>query len=159
MPLLLKLIPWQIYALAALLAAFVLCWALGDWHGRNVTEARYAKATAELRAQIAKQDADHAQKLQSVNSASMAREADLQKRLADALAAPPVVRVVRLPAYPGPGLSCAAPTAQQPQAANPDSGQADRDAAAYRVFRDNLLRFAAQDELTRQAALDAKATW
>ena len=158
MPLLLKLIPWQLYAIVGLLGAFLLCWAMGDWHGRNVTEARYAKATAELRAQVAKQDAEHAQKLQSVNSASLARETDLQSRLAAALASPPGVRIVRV-RDSRPSVSCAAQTAQQPDPVPASTRATESGDQGYQDLRKFTLTQGAKLEQCQGVVNDAIKAW
>jgi hypothetical protein len=155
----LKFLPWQLYAALAALIAIILFGGLEYRHGYKSAEDRYAKATAELRIKAAKQDADHAAQLHEINTAHAATAMDLQSRLDAALHQPASVRIIRVRDNSSPGVPCAAPDAGISQAARADNGQADRDAAAYRVFRDNLLRFAAQDELTRQAALDAVKAW
>ena len=156
---LLKRLPWQLYAVIGALLALILVGGLEYRNGYNSSEARYAAATAQLRAQIAEQDAQHAAKLTQLNAAHQASALDLQSRLAAALAVPPVVRIVRVQNGPGPSLSCPAQSTGQPQAGSPAAGPVGPDDGGYQVFRDWLLGYAAAAQERNQALSDARAAW
>ena len=156
---LLKLLPWQLYASVGAILALILVGGLEYRNGYNSSEARYAAATAQLRAQIAEQDAQHAAKLTQLNAAHQASALDLQSRLAAALAVPPVVRIVRVQNGPGPGLSCPAQSAGQLEAVRPDAGAAETSAEEYKRFRDRHLIFGAKLEECQSVVEDVLKVW